>query len=922
MKNKLTRTLRLVFVVCLTLFARPNTLMAQCVNADFSDGNFTGWAGTYFATCTDTVFGDCLCSATNPYYRAGFNQGPDNSAVNDDSVEYNQVITTTAGGVDPNLAMLGATLPVVWPGGSGYAARSGTMWQAIESGAIGQGESMSYTFVVTPGNCNFTYHYAVVLNDGGHIEGQQAYFSIKMTDGSNNEITCAGYNTDATSCHAMPGFISLNDPAHGPVYYKPWSSVLVPLENYIGQTVTITFTTRSCLPDGCAGSHYGYSYFSCECAAYTPLSLVITPGNRCGSPGPAITAPSGFGSYAWTGPGVLGPGNTQTIHINQPGRYSVSMGTASITPCIYALDTVIPDTLNFLVANFSASTGCLDSTVAFSDLSGLHDSITSWAWDFNNDGITDATTENPSYVFHSTGTYPVKLTITSSTCTTDTVINITMVKQPGVTLTAPGAPVCAGVYDTILYTVSDSITSGLIFNWDFDSANLTYALGDSAYQLAWYTPGTKTVTLTVVDSNCASLPVSAQVIMKPYPQLGLPWDTGVCLGSSITLTASGATSYAWKADSTLSDTTTATVIATPDTTTTYSVTGTLNGCSVTYLVEVDVISRSNILPIAGITDSICVNDTLLLGYPGNSAYNDLFTWSLDGGYGSPDTPNINAQFVTWPNAGTKTVIANENDNGCVLPDTTIVYVLPAPVLTLIGDTTGCLGNQITLNVQGAPVYVWTVGSVLYHTDSITISPDSTITKVFVTGTNNNGCSTTDSLTVTANSRAVVSFATSGPVCVGDTLTVTFTGHAVANATFNWNFGYGNADTLVGPGPISVSWDSVGFSPASLTVSQYGCISTFADTVPVQICSGIKPVNGAQINIFPNPAKNDFTIEVSGAIINGQLVIYDVLGQPLYAEEINTTSGYSKQIHLDVASGVYFVSVREGDKYYTQKLVIE
>jgi PKD repeat protein len=34
---------------------------------------------------------------------------------------------------------------------------------------------------------------------------------------------------------------------------------------------------------------------------------------------------------------------------------------------------------------------------------------TTWAWDFNNDGITDATTQNPSYTFTTIGAYSVKL---------------------------------------------------------------------------------------------------------------------------------------------------------------------------------------------------------------------------------------------------------------------------------------------------------------------------------------------------------------------------------------------------------------------------------------------------------------------------------------------------------------------------------
>ena len=38
----------------------------------------------------------------------------------------------------------------------------------------------------------------------------------------------------------------------------------------------------------------------------------------------------------------------------------------------------------------------------------------SWAWDFNNDGTTDSTEQNPAYTFNTAGTYTVKLTATNS----------------------------------------------------------------------------------------------------------------------------------------------------------------------------------------------------------------------------------------------------------------------------------------------------------------------------------------------------------------------------------------------------------------------------------------------------------------------------------------------------------------------------
>ena len=38
----------------------------------------------------------------------------------------------------------------------------------------------------------------------------------------------------------------------------------------------------------------------------------------------------------------------------------------------------------------------------------------SYAWDFNNDGSTDSTAQNPSFTYNAAGTYSVKLTVTNS----------------------------------------------------------------------------------------------------------------------------------------------------------------------------------------------------------------------------------------------------------------------------------------------------------------------------------------------------------------------------------------------------------------------------------------------------------------------------------------------------------------------------
>jgi len=69
-----------------------------------------------------------------------------------------------------------------------------------------------------------------------------------------------------------------------------------------------------------------------------------------------------------------------------------------------------------LFANFSATprSGTAPLTVQFTDLSTAQNTtITSWKWDFNNDGTIDSTQQNPSRVYNDNGTYTVSLKVSN-----------------------------------------------------------------------------------------------------------------------------------------------------------------------------------------------------------------------------------------------------------------------------------------------------------------------------------------------------------------------------------------------------------------------------------------------------------------------------------------------------------------------------
>ncbi|MDF1553743.1 MAG: PKD domain-containing protein [Deferrisomatales bacterium] len=101
-------------------------------------------------------------------------------------------------------------------------------------------------------------------------------------------------------------------------------------------------------------------------------------------------------SYTYASPGTY----TAKLTVTGPG------GSDDETREITATADAAP------VAEFIASplTGEVPLPVAFLDQST--GTITSWAWDFDNDGTPDSTAQNPSFTYGSPGTYTIALTVT------------------------------------------------------------------------------------------------------------------------------------------------------------------------------------------------------------------------------------------------------------------------------------------------------------------------------------------------------------------------------------------------------------------------------------------------------------------------------------------------------------------------------
>ncbi|RCV64106.1 PKD repeat-containing protein [Methanophagales archaeon] len=142
-------------------------------------------------------------------------------------------------------------------------------------------------------------------------------------------------------------------------------------------------------------------------------------------------------AYEWEfGDGSTATGVVPTHTYAQNGTYSVSLKVTDDEGATNTSTTTatIADTEPTAAISATPTSGQEPLTVAFTDVSASYDGIEAWEWDFDNDGETDSTEQNPKYVYAEEGVYTVSLTVTESDGDTDTLtkvdyITVTKVNQ-------------------------------------------------------------------------------------------------------------------------------------------------------------------------------------------------------------------------------------------------------------------------------------------------------------------------------------------------------------------------------------------------------------------------------------------------------------------------------------------------------------
>ena len=595
-------------------------------------------------------------------------------------------------------------------------------------------------------------------------------------------------------------------------------------------------------------------------------------------------------SFTWVDKGntvYTSSNNTDTIHLtNVAGCDSIvtlnltikqsSTSTTNTSIC----STALPYSWNGLTFNAAGSqtyhtnnAGGCDSAVTLNltvnTANNNSSSVTacnSYTWNANNQTYTTS------------GTYQV---VTG--CHTET-LNLTINQGP--TVTAPAnTTVCAGTSVTLSGTGADSyswnngITNGVAF------------------------PATTTTTYTVTGtSNGCSNTAQTTVTVNPLPAVNAGPDKTICPGSSTSLTATGAISYAWSGGITNGTT------FTPTATTTYVVTGTnANNCFNTDTVVVNV----RYLGIVAITPVICKGVADTLTAPTGTNY----VWKKNGNVMAGKTTRsiyisvVGNYTVTYTDSlcGVKTLPVI----GLALATPPAKPIISATKLTICpNDTTTLYANVI------APKYIWLLNSSTSILSGVTNQSYhmSTPGTYYVKAVDSFGCRS-------IISGAKVIKAGTVPVPVVTIVNATLGSKKLTctnSGTYQWRL---NGNNIAGATSNKYIATQSGSYSVRLTNST-GCVAISPDTTLTITYTGPKMnqealdvmSNQEDIKVYPNPSNDIFYIEAPEAT---KAIVTDLQGRKVL--ETNDTH----QINLkENPSGIYFLQLmnEEGMLLKTEKLM--
>jgi uncharacterized delta-60 repeat protein len=375
-------------------------------------------------------------------------------------------------------------------------------------------------------------------------------------------------------------------------------------------------------------------------------------------------------------------------------------------------------------------------------------------------------------------------------------------------------------------------------------------------------------------------------------------DSTICIGDSVSLNATGGTTFSWSPPAGLSCTNCPNPVATPAVTTTYIVSSTnANGCTDedTLVITVNPLPGPTIYASGPTT--FCIGDSVTLFTDSASAYlwtpssstNDSITVFTDGTYG----------------------VTVQDSMGCANTTQISVTVNQLPAVDAGPADSICWGDSTQLLAIGGFTYEWhTSPSLSDTTISNPWAMPQNDTTYYCIITDANGCSNWDSVMVMVHALPTP------PV-------LTRLGLTLVSSVATGNQWIMNSVSINGATNQTYDVTQNGDYWVVLTDAN-GCMST-SDTISiVDISVNDLPIGIGAISLYPNPNNGEFVLEVStDRLVKAEMRIINSLGQEMSAIENFRMNGlYRKTIDLEnAAPGIYFLQLATKDGMLMRKVTV-
>ncbi len=653
--------------------------------------------------------------------------------------------------------------------------------------------------------------YSLTITVGGQTS---APVTCTVTVNPNPTITITPANP--TTCPGAPITLTGNCSTGSATYN--WSNSTTGPTTTVSPTVPTTYTVTGTDQNGCSGTGTIIVNISPN------LNITVNPAaaSICTDGSVSLTA-SGGTTYTWTPSATLSSGTGATVSASPTVQTTYTV-TGSSTGCTGSTTVTVSINSNLTISVTPANPStCPGSPI---NLTASGGSTYVWSPTATLSSGTGATVAASPIV---QTTYTVVGTDVSG-CTGSTTIavsissNLIISVAPANPTTCPGSPInlTASGANTYVWSPTASLSAG------------TGAMVTAS--------PTSQTTYTVVGTDLSGCMGSTTITVMMNPSIPIfVSPIAICVGTSGTLTASGADTYLWSPSTTLSSSTGSSVIASPVITTTYTVVGNTNGCTGSTTVTVTAMSGPVILVTAS-PPHVCPGDTSTLTALLSVGTAQTYTWSPNSFLTSTSGQSTNA----FPNVTTTYTVTADN-NGCISTAEYTLVFSPLPTIDFIADIReGCQGLLVHFQDLTTPAvnqWYWTFGDNVSYGDYSTLQNpyhyfgsagtyDVTLSVVSV-----DGCKT--SLTypayIVTHPIPTANFSATPEIVNELDALVWFTDQSIGADVWNWNFDdqniIGNTSSL--QNPTHIYSDTGNYYPILIIFSEYGCSDTAVRHVYVE-----------------------------------------------------------------------------------------